>query len=292
MSTLSRIVLCVLSASPFVAGCTERALHSFSFTSTLVPTAELTVRNVRGGLRLRAAPAGTQVTGTVRVEAAGFEDRAAAEEAALGVSVAEVGGAADLLIETRLPAGVARSAFTVVLDLTVPDGVVIDVQTTEGRVAIERLAVANVETTGGEILLSQTEGDAVVRTTRGGGIHAVSHAGALDARTVDGPIALEGVSGSARALTTNGPVTALVTPLARDDEIILSTTRARIDLVVDRRFGARLLATTTAPGRVTVDHRDFRPTGSSELQAEGTIGTGEGVIDLRTTEADIRVEGR
>ncbi len=287
-----RLLMFVSMVLMTASACTERAMHSFTFTSTAVPTGDLTLRNIRGGLRLRAAPTGTPVTGLVRIEAAGFKTQAEATAAAQAVTIAESGDAGALQLATRVPAGMSRSAFTVVLDLTVPEGVVVDVETAEGRVELERLSVLNAATTLGDLVLTQTGGDAVLRTTGGGAIRVVSHGGAIDARAVDGPISLEGVSGSARALTTGAPITALLSPVERDDEIFLSTTRAMIDLVVDRRFGARLLATTTTPGLVHIDHPDFRPSATSSWQAEGVIGTGDGVIDLRTTESDIVVEAR
>jgi hypothetical protein len=280
----------VLVALLALSACTESATHTFQFTSTLTPTGELLVDNFEGTVRLTAGPAGTPVEGTVRVLAAGFKEAVDARAAAERVELAEVGQAADMALELRIPADLSRYRFSAAIDLRIPDDVVVSVQTDNGRVTIDRLDVDTVDTTIGQVDLTFTRGETVVRTSEAP-IVVESHDGAIDARTTNAPIELMSILGNARALTTNGFITARVTPY-QAGEIFLATTNAGVDLVIPRNFGARFLATTTEPGIVAVNNLNFRPAASFPWQAEGTLGDGAGIVDVRTTIGDIVVEGR
>jgi len=274
----------------FAGACTESATRTFTFNSTVVPTQDLMVVNVEGPVRLVAAPAGTAITGTVRVIAAGFKAQKDAQQAAELVELVEVGRADSLSLEVRTPVEFSRFSFTTTLELRVPDDVTVSVRTDNGRVTIDRLQVHSVDTTRADVALSFTAGDAVIRTSDGP-IVVDGHDGSVDARTSNAAIELNAVAGDARALTTNGFINARVTPYPAG-EVILSTTNAGVALVVPRSFGSRLLAVTSGAGLVSISNLNFRPSSGPAFQAEGTIGDGAGIIDVRTTEADIVVEGR
>jgi hypothetical protein len=272
------------------AACTESASVSFNFTSSTVPTNVLSVVNVEGPVRLVSGPPGTAIEGTVRVLASGFKESRDAENAARQVVVSEIGQADNLSLEVRIPIEYNRFRFTTSLDLRVPEDVFVTVRTDNGRVTIERLAVDLVETSRADVAMVFTAGDAVVRTSDAP-VVIESHEGSVDVRTSNAPVELISIFGDARALTTNGFVSARVTPFA-DGELLLSTTNADVDLIIPRDFGAQVLAVTSDTGVVAVQNLPFRPTASPPWQAEGIIGNGLGLIDIRTTIGDIVIEGR
>lgn len=284
------LVALVLLAGTALSACTESATHTFGFTSSVVPTNTLMVDNLEGTIRLTAGPAGSAVEGNVRVLASGFEEAADARLAAQRVELVEVGQAGDLVLELRIPADLSRFSFSAAIDLRVPEDVIVSATTDNGRVTIDRLEVDTVDTTEGQVDLTFTTGNSVVRTSNAA-VVVEGHDGNIDARTVNAPVELLSIIGNARALTTNGFINARVTPPEGGD-VFLATTNAPVELVIPRNFGARLLATTTGEGLVAVQNLNFRPSASFPSQAEGTIGDGRGVIDVRTTIGDIFVDGR
>lgn len=272
-----------------LSACTESASISLDWTSTAKPGRNLSIDNVAGSVRLTKGPAASAVTGHVRVTAAGFDKKQEARDAALAVRIEERGTADDLALVVTVPPGSGKT-YDVDLDLVVPDGVAVNVVTDNGSVHVDSLPVIKLDTTNGDIELRFTSGPAAL-VTNDYPILVESHQGDLDVRTSNAPIDLVSVAGNINARTTNGAITARVTPPVAG-EIFLATTNAPVDLTVPTSYGARLLAVTSGPGAVFVDNLPFRPEGSYPGQAEGTIGSGAGLLDVRTSNADIAIRGR
>lgn len=269
--------------------CTESFDLNIAWTAGTTPDRALTIDNLEGPVRLVRGPADAPLSGTIHIHAAGFRNRVEAEAGAKEVGIIEQTEGPDLVIATTLPAAHRGKHFTISYDLTVPEGIVVSVLTDKGRVKIEGLTVASIETTFGAIDLLRTAalpGETARIVTNDGPITVDVHGGALDASTTNAGMSLFSVLGDTRATTTQGLIEARLSPPEGGD-VFLATTNAPVDLSLSPSFGARLVAATTEPGRVVIDGLDFRPGSSFPGQAEGTLGDGRGRVDVRTTMSDI-----
>ncbi|MBL8783785.1 MAG: DUF4097 family beta strand repeat protein [Deltaproteobacteria bacterium] len=273
-----------------LSACTESFDLSFTWTSEVAPQRSVTVDNIDGNVRLRKGPAGSQVTGTIKVHAAGFKEKAQAEEAAKNVQIVETVESGNLVLSVAIPAEHRNKTFNLTFDLLVPENAAVSVVTDNGRVSVTGLTVGNIDTTNAPVDLAFTKaplGVAASIRTNDGPVTADSHDGAIDVATSNAPVELFSIAGNTRVSTTNGHIQVrAIPPLA--GEVFLATTNAEIDLGVPRDFGARVLAVTSAPGSVSVSSDlNFRPTGSAPNQAEGVLGNGAGRVDVRTISGDI-----
>lgn len=289
--TASRVfVALVIGIAAGLAACTESAERSFDFTSQARPTRTVTIDNFHGSVNVKKGPAGSAVTGRVRVTATGFDSKGEARDAAADVSLSESGTVADVELVVLVPQVRGPRDFDIDMDLAIPDGVAVDIETDGGRISVDSLPFIELDTTAGPVTTRFTSGNGVIRTSDFP-ISVESHTGNIDARTSNAEIELISIAGNARALTTVGPVTARVSP-PTGGEVFIATTVGGVDLTIAREFGARLTAVTSGAGLVFVEGLPFVPRGSFPGQAEGTIGNGQGIVDVRTSESDIVIRGR
>lgn len=282
-------VLLVILSLATLSACTESFDLSLTWQAEASPTSAFTIDNVQGSVRLRKTAPGSKISGVVKIHAAGFDKEADAKLAAEAVELRETLNGGELVVSVELPASGRNKTFTVAFDLLVPEDLVVSVITDNGRISVDGLTVAQLDTTFGEIDLAFTRapagGETTLRTSDGP-VRADSHEGDLDVATTNANVELFSIAGNTRVLTTQGAIAARILP-PRAGEVFLSTTNAPIDLGLPRDYGARLLAVTSAPGVVSVSDLVFNPTGSFPDQAEGVLGDGAGRVDLRTTNADI-----
>lgn len=272
-----------------LAACTESYDLSLSWKSDAVPVGALSIDNIDGSVRLSRGAPGTQVTGIVKIRAAGFDKKEQARAAAEAVRILEAQTAAGMTLDVAIPAEHRNKTFSVTLDLSVPEGVEVSVTTDNGRLSINGLPVGELDTTNADIDLQFTKalaGKTSRLKTNNGLVTVDSHDGAIDASTSNADIRLFSINGSTRGTTTNGFIEARVFPEVGGD-VFLATTNNGIALSLSPSFGAQLLAVTTEPGRITIADLPFSPRGSFPGQAEGVLGDGRGRVDVRTTAGDI-----
>lgn len=275
-----------------LSACTESFDLSLTYSPQAKPTSALVIDNAAGAVRLRRTGAGGTISGTVKIRASGFDNKSQAKAAAEQVEIVEHLNGGELVLSVQIPPGSRNKIFAVTFDLLVPEDLTVSSFTDTGRVNINGLTVAEVDTTLGEVELAFTRSpiDAmtVVRTSDAL-VSVDSHEGDLDIATTNASVELFSVAGNVRASTTQGPITGRLVP-PRGGEVFLATTNSPIDLSVPREYGARLLAVTSAPGAVFIgSDLQFRPNGSFPDQAEGTLGDGAGRLDVRTSGADISI---
>ena len=155
----------------------------------------------------------------------------------------------------NLFSGSKKPQVNIQYELTVPEDSELDIRTTNGAVKIEEVF--------GNIL----------------------------ARTTNGAVNLENVNGNAIAKTTNGSVKASFIKFQKHNEIELRSTNGRIYLELPENTSARLSARTTN-GKISTDFPVNVLGGLSSRKIEGTIGNGNGKIDLRTTNGSITIKSR
>lgn len=286
----TRAIVAVLGAAALIGGCTYQAQESFSFESAVAPRSQVTIRSLNGAVLLTRDPTATKVHGTVTVRASGYDSQAKARDAARQTAVIESGDANTLALDVGLPPGGRPSYFGVDFDLRVPDGVLVNVETNDGGVLVDGLPVGSLKTVNGQVELRFTHGDSVVRTFDAP-IVIDSHDGPLDLRTTNAPIDLSSVSSELlRATTSNGFISCRALPYDAA-EIYLTTTNAGIDLTLPYDFGAELFAATSG-GNIYVAGLDFYPDYDVPGQLEGVLYDGAGLVDVRTTNADVAVHAR
>jgi|GEM_PF-1586029 len=290
--TVMRAAMLVGLCLSSMSACTESFDVSLTYSPQAKPTSALVIDNAAGAVRLRRTGAGGTISGTVKIHASGFDDKSQAKAAAEQVEIVEHLNGGELVLSVQLPNSGRNKLFAVSFDLLVPENLVVSSLTDTGRVTINGLTVAEVDTTLGEVELGFTRspiGATTVVRTSDGLVTVDSHEGDLDIATTNAPIEMFSVAGNVRASTTQGPITGRLIP-PRGGEVFLATTNSPIDLSVPREFGARLLAVTSAPGAVFIgSDLQFRPTRSFPDQAEGTLGDGAGRLDVRTSGADISI---
>lgn len=114
----------------------------------------------------------------------------------------------------------------------------------------------------------------------------------LELNTVNGSIIVDEYEGSIEADTVNGNIRCDIAELQDADSIELDTVNGNISLTLPSEPSASIEAATTN-GRITVD--DF---GELDLRVDtsnsifGTLGEGDGTIELQTTNGNISVRKR
>ena len=279
----------LLAAAALATGCTYTVDETYTFQSAAAPVGDLTVTTFNGSIVLTRDNAATRVHGTITVRASGYDSRAQAVEATRRVTLFESGDAAHLDLTVLPPSGTSRDRFGADLDLFVPPDVRVTALTNDGAILVDGLRTARLETDRGQIELRFTRGATEIRTADAPVI-VDSHDGALNVATRNAPIDLFSVVGDLQARTTNGFITCRALP-PYGAELVLSTTNAGVDLTLPFDFGAELVATTTA-GNIYVEGLDFYATYDAPGQLEGELYDGAGLVDVRTTAADIAIHAR
>jgi DUF4097 and DUF4098 domain-containing protein YvlB len=165
-----------------------------------------------------------------------------------------------------------RRNYACNIDVKVPAGVELELETTNGRIDVARMDKdVRAGTTNGSVHLDGCRGGAVLTSTNGK-VSCGQVEGRLSASTTNGSIEIEGASGDVDASTTNGG----------------------ISLEIDKDAGCTISASTTN-GHV----EDDLP--SSRFDAEynrrhttlkGRYLDGRNRIELRTTNGGIRISER
>ena len=167
------------------------------------------------------------------------------------------------------------------------------------HVQLERIVSSN-----GTLRVNDVDGAARLKTTNGG-VRASHLGGALDAGTSNGTIELEdikgdctvktsngrvkaqGVRGAVDASTSNGSVDVTVDEL-RSSGVRVSTSNGGITLRLDGAVNARVLA-RTSNSSISTEFDVTSPGRKDKHHLEGVIGAGGPVLDLSTSNGNVRI---
>lgn len=130
---------------------------------------------------------------------------------------------------------------------------------------------------------------AVITTQVNGSIYMVDMENSVDVININGHIRLSDINGSVAADVVNGNVTATVT-LPVHDTIDLITDNGSIELRIPRSTSAELGA-SVENGAIHTSNIAFTDLVQTSHWLTGTLGNGEGVIDLNAGNGDISVLG-
>lgn len=277
-----------LGAILLVSACGHRATETFAFEGQVAPRGHLLISNLDGDVEVRVDPRVTTVTGVVEAHAFGFQSPQEARAAVQQVTVQEIGDANNLEIAVQAPfvSGRRTPRVGADLDLVIPPGVILSVETDDGRVLIFGANVDTVVTSNERVELVDTAGRGFVRTSNAG-VRFDNHEGDADIRTDNGDVRLIEVFGNARVDTTNGEVEAWVAPPV-GGEVLIRTTNALIEVALPLQYGAELIALTNNSD-IVVDELDVRPLHAEPGVLEALIGDARGLVDLRTTNGPVLV---
>ena len=107
--------------------------------------------------------------------------------------------------------------------------------------------------------------------------------------TINGNVTLRDIAGSASVVLTNGNIESEVF-LSTDGVIELTTTNGNISLEIPQSTSAALQARVTN-GAISLSNLDLSDAESTNRSLSGTLGEGEGAIDLQTVNGNIDVHG-
>ena len=162
-------------------------------------------------------------------------------------------------------------------------------KTSNGHVEVRRLKGSlNAETSNGPVELQDIDGTVDVRTSNGH-IRAEGIRGALDATTSNSNIhaTLEKVDGAVRVQSSNGGIDLSLPPNAQS-AVRAHTSNSGITLHLPGEVNARLSA-GTSNASISTDF-EMRMRGEiSKHHIEGAIGNGGPLIDLSTSNGQIRI---
>lgn len=245
-----------------------------------------------GAIRVENVNGKTRVIGEERADVevrilkvARAESEAAARSLAesMGVAVNETDVALEL--EVSIPRKWNRRGV-VHMELRVPRGLRVDVQSSNGKVCISSVA-ANVKahSSNGAVSVEQIEGDVEVHSSNAK-VHCACIHGRLVARTSNGKIEVSKHRGAIDAATSNGLIEAELEELG--GAIVLATSNGRIALTLPEQADADV-DVRVDNGIIRSQRSLCRCTHSTGGRLAGQLGKGGTPIKLRTSNGSISV---
>jgi DUF4097 and DUF4098 domain-containing protein YvlB len=253
-----------------VANTNFEASEDFSFTMAVTTQNALVARGINGNVLVFADGAATSVTvdGTKTVKSESVAD-AQAYLGNLNVNITST--ATVISATTQQPANTGGRSLRVDYRITVPPSLRVDIDNLNGNIGVagivNNVAVDNLN---GNVELDDITGNAGVTLANGN-------------------IEIDNLLGSGTAMTTNGNVIGdVVLPL--NGTLSLHTTNGNAVLSIPQNTSADLTASLTN-GQITVTNLVVNNPVQTPTSLNGTLGAGEGTIDLRTTNGDIDIAG-
>ena len=229
----------------------------------------LHAKTQNGAISVTASP-DTVIIDSVLKYAYG-RDKADAEEAIENVVYSDTVVGDELTVKAEMPSG--GRPYGASFTITVPDSTELSLATTNGDVSVTNtVGDINVSTTNGNVELTGTMGTASVSTTNGR-LNVIVHDGAC------------------YGATTNGAIDCDLAALRPTEAVGLSTTNAKVTLLLPDDVSALIEATNTN-GLITI--YDFTVTYETqdEHHIRARIGSGASGITIVTTNGDIVVRSR
>lgn len=277
--------LALLAATLLLGGCyigdfgnSERYSEDFHYTSPLQPGGRVSVENFNGSIEISGwDQPSVDVSGTK------FASSVAARDA-LKIEVTPAGNSVSIRTVRPFEHRNTGARYTI----KVPRRTELDrVVSTNGAIRITDVSgAAHLRTTNGG-LRALNLGGSLDGTTSNGSIDLTRVHGDCNVKTTNGRVHAQSIAGSFDASTSNGSVDAVLEQV-QSGGVHISTSNGGITLHLPEQTNARLRARTSNSSV----HSDFdvRTQGeSSRHRLEGLIGTGGPLLDLSTSNGNIRV---
>jgi DUF4097 and DUF4098 domain-containing protein YvlB len=178
-----------------------------------------------------------------------------------------------LSIDVNMPRSHTGKSYGCDVSLNLPFFLSLDLDTSNGAIAIwEIQSDIYCSTSNGAITMEDTEGYAELRTSNGK-IMVKNHYGELSGRT------------------SNGEISADVL-LPGQGQCILKTSNGAITLSIPAEGTSAMIEASTSNGKVEINGLDVTVTKMQKTEFNGKIGSGEGDIELETSNGNITLRGR
>ena len=147
-------------------------------------------------------------------------------------------------------------------------------------------AKTEVRTRNGSVHVSRIKGETVAQTTNGN-IHVTDVFGTVRGHARNGNVELKHIAGRTSGSTTNGNVRAEISEWRTGSEAKLITRNGNVSLHVAENISARVKASVR--NGVVKSDLAVKASLQTRRKLEGTLGSGEGLVDLHTTNANVKL---
>lgn len=144
-----------------------------------------------------------------------------------------------------------------------------------------------ISTSSGDGIIENTVGDLNIKTSSGE-IKAYNLEGNFISRSSSGDVIIEDITGSVKTITSSGTVQ-LRRLSSRNGKFSVNTNSGDVYIEVSNDFGG-MVEIETITGDINTSHDKFKIKHQARKFRSGTIGSGNGEIDIETSSGDISVE--
>ncbi|MBD3287054.1 DUF4097 family beta strand repeat protein [candidate division WOR-3 bacterium] len=207
----------------------------------------------------------------LRLSATGYSDADAEEHLAeIDVEIDADSAGEILRVSVYIPTDYKRD-YGCDVTLKLPDSVFVDLETTNGEVNSSGHSNGlNVFTSNGKIEITNT-------------------AGYADLETSNGEIEVSRHTGKIEGETSNGAITADVVMPVNDGYSRFESSNGRISVAIPDSTGAEVTLRTSL-GSIDIIGLNVTVTSQDETYLEGSMGSGTGIIYLKTSNGDVTLE--
>jgi DUF4097 and DUF4098 domain-containing protein YvlB len=245
----------------------------------------LSLKNTNGNLVVEGCEEAILTLHTVKKVKAYSDEEAQEALSAIRVVVSEERPA--LRVVTDASELKPKREYSVDYRVQMPKRMAVSAETANGNVTTSNTgAETTVRSQNGNVRASRIEGKAAGRTTNGS-VRLEDVNGPADGRTANGNVELLNIAGPVSGATTNGNVRASATQWGPGYEARLHSVNGNVELQAPEGVSAQVTA-SVQNGRVRCD-LPARAGVQTRTRLEGTLGSGEGIIDLRTTNGNARI---
>lgn len=306
-------VLCVAASALVLAGCedwgmnfgdSQRYREDFHFSYDLKPGGRLSVESMNGSVEISSWEKNTvDISGT----------KYGSEEQAMKAIRIDISNSPDLVsVRTVPPSGHPRGGLGAKYVIRVPKTVELDrIVSSNGSVRVENTdGTVRIRTSNGAVRISQVKGRLEAETSNGS-VDINDQSGGAIVRTSNGAVKAENIRGNLEATTSNGRITARLMDPEPNRLVKLESSNGSIELTMDNlknndircrtsnsSITVRLPASLNAQMRASTSNShiesDFDVTLKggriTKTNIDGTIGSGGPLVDLSTSNGNIRIQ--
>ena len=173
-----------------------------------------------------------------------------------------------LKVETKYPP-IENARVSVDMKIKVPENVTVDI----------------IETTNGNIVISNTKGNTTAITTNGA-VTITNVEGYITARSSNGALDIQRTTGINDLKTTNGKIEAQILDIKNDVDI--RCTNGAVIIHIDPSLDAEIEVETTN-GQISMNEVELVVTKLESTHIEGILGEGGSKISIKTTNGNVNL---
>lgn len=251
----------------------ERATETRSFSFDAAGAQIIEIDTYNGFLQVDAGPAGST---EVQCEAKFYATGKTQEEATSRLAEMKVISSRDgdrLQLEVPRHSILGTNNVGASLILTLPEGVEVDLRSSNGSVTLDApFAKPVIHTSNGNVLVRAASGPISVQSSNGRvDIVDAPQPGKVEVKTSNGGITYVGASRDFKLVTGNGPVQ-LELPDGWDGNGYIHSSNSNVRIKSDGKILTKLTA-STSNGKIMVDGPPLKAEGGSELRVETSNGS-------------------